>query len=170
MHRIGGFAMRLEPAGIEWQVINDGVMGGLSRSEWSADAAGLHFRGILSTANGGGFASIRCALPAPLRGIHCLALSLTGDGRRYQVRLRESDAPDAVAWRAMFATTAGRQSIELGVGAFEPVIRGRHVELAGGLAQRTFRHIGFMLASHQEGPFALSIHQIEISYSQGRDG
>jgi monofunctional biosynthetic peptidoglycan transglycosylase len=160
--------MRLDPAGIGWQVINDGVMGGLSRSAWRADAGGLHFHGTLSTANAGGFASVRGALAAPLSGIDRLVVDVTGDGRRYQLRLRESSEPDAVAWRAFFDTTGARESIELAAGAFEPVIRGRRVAVDGGLAQRTFHHIGFMLTSQQEGPFALSVHQIDIPDSQGR--
>jgi len=161
--------MRLDPAGIEWQVINDGVMGGLSHSAWRADASGLHFHGTLSTANAGGFASVRGALAAPLSGIDRLVVDVTGDGRRYQLRLRESSESDAVAWRAFFDTTGTRESIELTAGAFEPVIRGRRIAVGGGLAQRTFRHIGFMLTSQREGPFALSVHEIEIPDSQGRN-
>jgi len=162
--------VRLDLAGIDWQVINDGVMGGLSRSAWSVDGGGLHFRGTLSTANGGGFASVRGALAAPLGGFEYLALTITGDGQRYQLRLRESGAADAVAWRAIFETGGDRQSIRLAAEEFEPVFRGRHVATDGGLAARRFRHIGFMLASHREGSFALSVHHIEIGERQDGDG
>lgn len=160
--------MQLDLAGIDWQIINDGVMGGLSRSAWRLDDSGLHFQGALSTANGGGFASIRGALPAPLTGLRGIGLTVSGDGRQYQLRLRETGAADGVAWRACFDTAGSGQSIELTAGAFEPVIRGRRVALDGGLAQRSFHHIGFMLTSRRDGPFALSVHHIEIISPQAR--
>jgi monofunctional biosynthetic peptidoglycan transglycosylase len=160
--------MRLDLAGIEWQIINDGVMGGLSRSAWRLDGSGLHFQGTLSTANGGGFASIRGALPTPLTGFSAIGLTVSGDGRQYQLRLRETGAADGVAWRACFDAPGIRQSVELAAGAFEPVIRGRRVVVDGGLTQRSFHHIGFMLTSRQDGPFALTVHDIAIIDPQAR--
>jgi monofunctional biosynthetic peptidoglycan transglycosylase len=155
--------MRLDPAHIAWQVINDGVMGGRSRSAFSLDAEGLHFSGTLSTAFGGGFASIRGALPRPLGSFSGFRLDLHGDGRRYQLRLRESEDADAVAWRAFFDTSGIRETIVLPTAAFEPVIRGRRVVALPGLGDREPRYIGFMLTSRQEGPFGLSVHGIETT-------
>ena len=160
--------MRLDLAGIEWQIINDGVMGGLSRSAWRVDGGRLHFQGTLSTANGGGFASIRGALPAPLTVFSGIGLTVSGDGRQYQLRLRETGAADGVAWRACFEAPDSRQSIELAAGAFEPVIRGRRVVEDGGVAQRSFHHIGFMLTSRQDGPFALTVHDLTLIKPQDR--
>jgi monofunctional biosynthetic peptidoglycan transglycosylase len=162
--------MRLDLATMAWQIINDGVMGGLSRSACSVDASGLHFHGFLSTANGGGFASVRAALAAPIGYIAGVRMSVTGDEGQYQLRLRETGEPDTPAWRALFRTRGGPDSIEIAARQFEPVIRGRRVELDPGLEQRKIRHIGFMLTSRREGPFALSIHDVEISILQDRDG
>ena len=156
--------MRLDPAQIAWQVINDGVMGGRSRSSFSLDEGGLHFSGMLSTAFGGGFASIRGALPRPLAGFTGFRLDLHGDGRRYQLRLRESADSDAVAWRASFDTSGVREVITLPTALFEPVIRGRRVVALPGLGDREPLHIGFMLTSQQEGPFELTVHAIEVEH------
>jgi NADH dehydrogenase [ubiquinone] 1 alpha subcomplex assembly factor 1 len=153
--------MQLELVKIEWHIINDAVMGGLSRSVFSLDAAGLHFGGSLSTAHGGGFASIRGSLNAPLDRFTGIRLSLTGDGRSYQLRLRETDDPGDIAWRASFATHGARETITLGASDFEPVFRGRRVEALPGLADRAMHHVGLMLASRQEGAFALTVHSIE---------
>ena len=153
--------MQLEPDRIDWQIINDGVMGGLSSSAFSLDSQGLHFRGSLSTANGGGFASIRGCLPVPLQRIAGIRLSLTGDGRRYQLRLRETANSGDIAWRASFDTSGARQDITLATRDFEPVFRGRRIEALPGLADRAMRYLGFMLASQREGAFALSVHAVE---------
>jgi hypothetical protein len=153
--------MQLELARIDWQIINDGVMGGLSRSTFSLDDKGLHFRGSLSTANAGGFASIRGGLATPLAPCDGIQLSLTGDGRRYQLRLRETDASGDIAWRACFDTGSARATITLATRDFEPVFRGRRIDVLPGLADREINYIGFMLASRHEGAFALSIHSIE---------
>lgn len=152
--------MWLDPGQIDWQVINDGVMGGRSRSSVSLDEQGLHFRGMLSTAFGGGFASIRGRLPRPLGPFAAFRLELLGDGRRYQLRLRESSRSEDVAWRAFFDTSGAQETIILAAGDFEPVIRGRRIEALPGLNDRELRYIGFMLTSEQEGEFGLSVKSI----------
>lgn len=45
--------------GATWQVVNDGVMGGVSKSTKSINANSLVFKGTVSLENNGGFASIR---------------------------------------------------------------------------------------------------------------
>jgi NADH dehydrogenase [ubiquinone] 1 alpha subcomplex assembly factor 1 len=154
--------MRLDPATIDWRPINDGVMGGQSRSGCSLDGAGLHFQGLLSTANGGGFASIRGRVVPTLDGVAGVRLEVTGDGRRYQIRLRESEAPHDVAWRAVFDTTGTRQTVVLTPANFQPVIRGRRIDGLSGISGRRLQFIGFMLTSKEEGAFRLSIHEIAI--------
>jgi len=48
-----------------WTAVNDGVMGGVSRGGAKLVDGSLHFRGILSLDNNGGFSSIaRAALAA----------------------------------------------------------------------------------------------------------
>lgn len=154
--------MRLDLTAIDWQPINDGVMGGRSRSDCAMDGADLRFQGVLSTANSGGFASIRGRVVPPIDPFASIRLRVTGDGRRYQVRLRESGDPDDVAWRALFETTGERQTVVLTAADFEPVIRGRRIAGLGGLSGRRAQFIGFMLTSKEEGAFSLSIHEIEI--------
>jgi len=154
--------MQLDLAQLDWSVINDGVMGGCSRSAACVERDGLKFEGILSTENGGGFASIRAALPFAVPGFVGVRLSVTGDGRAYQFRLRETDNAEAVAWRATFATDRGRQQLEFSCDAFEPVVRGRVVMALPGLTERPVRFVGFMLTSTQPGPFAPTVPDLRI--------
>lgn len=154
--------MQLDLAAIDWQIINDGVMGGLSRSRFVVSDQGLIFEGSLSTANRGGFASIRGRLPAPAAQISGFCLQVSGDGRRYQLRLRESSDPDNIAWRAFFASGANVREVSLGLDDFEPVIRGRRVEVLPRLVDRPVNYIGVMLTSKQSGPFQLRVHRIDV--------
>lgn len=160
----------LDPRRIAWQIINDGVMGGLSQGRIEADAAGICFSGTLSTANGGGFASCRGpvpGLPLPLAG---LRITVSGDGRRYQLRLRDSDDADAIAWRALFDTGPEPVAVELRPHDFEAVIRGRKLVALPPLSQRDISIMGFMLASREPGPFRLCVHAIEWWGDDGSGG
>jgi len=143
-----------------WRVINDTVMGGVSRSEILPARQGLLFRGQLSTENNGGFASIRCRFEHDFAGIEVFRLVVCGDGRRYQFRLRSNDLPDGIAWRSSFGTDGMVQVIDLPVAAFDPVIRGRLIADAAPLDTANVRWLGFMLADRKPGSFELKVHTI----------
>ena len=155
--------MRLELEANRWHVINDNVMGGLSRSEVQPLEPRLLFRGQLSLENNGGFASIRCRFGQSFADVTAFHLVVRGDGRRYQFRLRADESSDSIAWRAAFSTDGSVQHIELALADFEPVIRGRQVKNAGALNPADIRLLGFMLADRQSGPFRLEVHAIETS-------
>jgi len=154
--------VRLDPTLLDWRVIDDVVMGGRSCGRVVGGARNIVFSGNLSTDNNGGFSSIRCALPRPLRRFDTVRLRLKGDGRRYQLRMRDSDAPDAPAWRAFFETHGNVQDIVLGAGDFEAVNRGRRVEVLPGLRSRALRFVGLMLTAGDEGPFMLELESLEL--------
>jgi NADH dehydrogenase [ubiquinone] 1 alpha subcomplex assembly factor 1 len=80
--------------GMDWQVVNDGVMGGLSEGKLTPNQAGtMTFSGMLSLENNGGFSTFRSGdLKLDLSRHLGLLLRVKGDGRTYQVRL----ATDAV--------------------------------------------------------------------------
>ena len=161
--------MRLDPGTRQWQIINDGVMGGLSRSTVRCGDDGVLFSGTLSTANNGGFASIRSRLQRPVRGLRQVRLCYSGDGLRYQLRLRDSEDASSAAWRACFDTGAERRTIVLHAADFEPVVRGRRVVVLPGLAERQLCFVGLMLTRDQPGPFALTVHSIELVGDESPD-
>lgn len=144
-----------------WHVINDGVMGGGSRSEVLPLEPRLLFRGEISLANNGGFASIRCRFADDFSSAAGFRLAVRGDGRRYQFRLRADEAPGSLTWRAEFATTGDLQLIGLELKDFVPVFRGQVVQTAGALNAADIHLLGFMLADRQPGPFRLEVHSIE---------
>lgn len=149
--------------GVRWSVVNDGVMGGISRSAIrSTDAGTAVFSGTLSLENNGGFASVRMSTGGlDLTGRHGFLLRVRGDGRTYQLRLRNEDDWDGPAYRASFPTTAGEWTeIRLPFADFEPTWRGRVLGDAPPLDPARIRQIGFLLADKRPGPFSLEIDRL----------
>jgi hypothetical protein len=147
----------------DWAVVNDGVMGGLSSSEFVDSGAGFAvFRGELSLDNNGGFASVRGVVPiGALESHRGLALRVRGDGRSYQVRLRTNQQFDGVAYMAEFPTRAGAwQTIEIPFEAFEATYRGRKPRGAPDLVPGQIRQLGLLIGDKVEGPFRLDVEWI----------
>ncbi|KAG6419282.1 hypothetical protein SASPL_121498 [Salvia splendens] len=97
---------------LPWGALDDVVMGGVSASGFEIDPSGGEngrpagiFRGFVSTANNGGFASIRTknfSIPEDLSAYDGLELRIKGDGRRYKFMLRTSRDWDTVAYTTGF--------------------------------------------------------------------
>lgn len=148
-----------------WEIINDGVMGGLSRSRMdiTGNKTAL-FQGEVSLENNGGFASVR-TLPRDfnLEGYTGLMLVFRGDGKTYRLRLRTDDTHEGIAYQSGFETVQGKWvTLYLPFDEFIPFFRGHTVEEAPPLDLSLVRRIGFMIAEGQEGPFRLEIKEIGI--------
>ncbi|MEM6713441.1 MAG: CIA30 family protein [Cyanobacteria bacterium P01_C01_bin.147] len=84
-----------------WGAVDDVVMGGVSASGMSLLSGFARFSGTVSTANSGGFASVRTRNfepPFNLQGWQGVRLVLRGDGQRYKVILRNSNSWDSRAY------------------------------------------------------------------------
>lgn len=143
-----------------WSAVDDVVMGGVSSSHMLATADGTAlFSGTVSLESGGGFASA-CSTSAPrdLVGATELVLRARGDGQRYQLRLRTTDARDGVSYLAPLELEAGGwHDLTLPPAAFSPSWRGRTVAGARALALEDVRSFGFLIADRQAGEFALEV-------------
>jgi NADH dehydrogenase [ubiquinone] 1 alpha subcomplex assembly factor 1 len=148
-----------------WRPIDDGVMGGLSRSQLRHDPNGhAVFAGRVSLGNAGGFASVRCQ-PTELgrEGVTAYLLEVRGDGKRYKLNLRTDDGFDGVNYQARFDPPAGRWTTCRLAGAdFLATWRGKPVPDAGPLDASRVRRLGLMIADRQEGPFELTIRSIAV--------
>lgn len=162
--------MPLDPNSLDWRITNDGVMGGQSSSRASASSGALRFEGSLSLENNGGFASVLGEMETPLRRFYGVRLTVAGDGRRYQLRLRETRENSDVAWRAAFEAGTSPRRITLLPEAFEPVIRGEKVIGARPLAETPVNHLGFMLLRGEPGPFHLEVRDIEFLHRAEENG
>lgn len=148
---------------LDWQIVNDTVMGGVSRSQVGRESDGhLIFTGHVSLENNGGFASVRSA-PSTLglAGTTALQVRLRGDGKRYKLTARTDDGFDGPNYQAAISTQAGEwQTVEVPMTTFVPSFRGRRVTGAPPLAGERIRSLGFLISDQQAGPFRLEVASI----------
>lgn len=151
----------------QWRIVNDGVMGGRSRSSVARIEDGYRFSGYLSLENNGGFASTRVR-PATtdLSKADGLRLRVRGDGRTYQIRIRMNGRRDGVAYAVEFSTREG-QWIEWSIPfeVFQPTWRGRLVRDAPTLDPARIQQLTFMIADGQQATFQLDINTV-IGYTR----
>jgi len=144
----------------KWQVVNDGVMGGLSKSSMSLTEEGHgKFKGQISLANNGGFASVRL-----LTGIQIqphqnqIVLKVKGDGKPYQFRLKGSKS-QRESYVQEFETNGAWQSITLELSKFAPQFRGRKLDYPN-FNFSTIEEVRFLIANKKEEEFTLLIDSI----------
>ena len=161
-----GDAARIPATSLTWVVVNDGVMGGVSRGRVGREAGEgvLRFEGVLSLANNGGFASIRSVGigALALERAEALMIRVRGDGRRYQLRAYGDGRfrGREVAFVGEFDTVVDTW-IEVRVPIREMQPRFRGVALQGPpLEAASIRGLGLMLADKREGPFAIEVEWI----------
>ncbi|MFN3199531.1 MAG: CIA30 family protein [Bradymonadia bacterium] len=152
-------------AELDWTVVNDTVMGGVSTSSVVMNDGVLHFTGKLSLEQNGGFTSIRSQpLALPLANARALRITVRGDGRRYDLTLRRSDVPlRAGSYRVKIPTTEKATTLEIPLSDFRPSSFGRAVHGAPALdaVPERIESIGFLLADKNPGPFRLEVLSIE---------
>ncbi|KAM5587899.1 protein HIGH CHLOROPHYLL FLUORESCENCE PHENOTYPE 173, chloroplastic [Rosa sericea] len=123
---------------LTWGALDDVVMGGVSQSTFLIDPNGSEnggptglFKGVVSTANNGGFTSIRTknlSTPEDLSAYDGLELRLKGDGRRYKLIVRTSGDWDTVGYTAGFDTVKDQwQTVRLPFSSLRPIFRAKTV-------------------------------------------
>jgi monofunctional biosynthetic peptidoglycan transglycosylase len=148
----------------DWIIVNDGVMGGLSHSKigLSGDGAAV-FQGAVSLENNGGFSSTRTVPRAyGLDDYEGVVLSVKGDGKKYQFRIRTNDRFDGISYRCHFETEAGKWiTVRVPFEECIPVFRGRVLNDVGPVSPKQIQQIGFLISDKQEGEFKLEIKWIK---------
>lgn len=147
-----------------WLIINDGVMGGTSKSEIVfTDNGTAIFKGTVSLENNGGFASTRSKSRLyGLSGYTGLFLRVKGDGKKYQLRLRTDKRFDWISYRYIFETEPDIwTTCRAPFSEFTPVFRGRILEDVSPRFPGQIQQIGFLIANKQSGAFHLEIEWIK---------
>jgi hypothetical protein len=139
----------------DFQVINDDVMGGQSRSRLLRTATGLLFEGDVSLANGGGFASFRAPLRLP-PDVATIQIAVRGDDRRYRFVLRTDEGSGAAQYQAPFVAPRAWTTLRLVPGNFVARFRGRQV-LAPPLRLADVLAFGLLISEGQCGPFRVEL-------------
>ncbi len=151
-----------------WQIVNDSVMGGISRSTLELHDKGYAlFSGSVSLENNGGFASVRtqARAPADLSEFEGLSVRVLGDGKIYSLRLKtvKNGRIARYSFETRFDTVHGEwQTHKLPFSEFKPVFRGRDVSGNPELNTDSIIELGFMIKDGQDGPFSLGVHSISV--------
>lgn len=149
-----------------WQIVNDSVMGGISRSSLQVQEDGFAvFSGTVSLENNGGFASVRTQArnPADLSSFEGLSVKVLGDGKTYCLRIKtiKDGRITRYAYEARFTTSEGQwETHYLPFSSFKPVFRGFSVPGNPTLNRDAIIEIGFMIRDSQEGPFRLGVSEL----------
>lgn len=157
-----------------WGALDDVVMGGVSQSGMQWGTSSARFVGNVSTANSGGFASVRTrnfAPPLDLSGYAGIELRLKGDGNRYKFMLRSDIGWDSVAYSYSFDTTPDTwMTVQIPFSELVPVFRAktvrdaqldRHQIYAMQLMLSKFEYDGNLNPHFQPGEFQLEIATIQ---------
>ena len=146
----------------EWRIVNDGVMGGISKSSLVlTDAGHGQFSGHVSLANNGGFASIQLNTTVKLaEEKKFIVLRVKGDGKRYEFRLK-SEILQSESYVHQFATSGEWENLKLAISEFYPQFRGRKLNLPN-FEFKSIEQLSFLIANKQEEDFKLLIDWIGL--------
>lgn len=145
-----------------WQVVNDGVMGGTSRSKFYLNSEGHGcFDGTVSLENNGGFCSVRYEFTRIALDINkIICLRIKGDGKDYQFRVKTKKS-DAHSYIYPFRTSGEWQNIEIPVTEFYPSFRGRKLDIPN-YDGSNLEEIAFLIGNKKEENFQLLLDRIEV--------
>jgi hypothetical protein len=146
----------------EWRIVNDGVMGGVSKSTLLlTDAGHGQFSGHVSLANNGGFASIQLNktinIPEEKKFI---LLRVKGDGKSYEFRLK-GDSSQYESYVHPFTTTGEWENIKLPISEFYPQFRGRKLNIPN-FNFKSIEELSFLISNKKEEDFKLLIDWIGL--------
>ena len=158
-----------------WGALDDVVMGGVSQSSIRFGDGLADFSGQVSTANSGGFASVRTRNLEPaldLSQYEGVALRVRGDGQRYKFMLRTEANWDGVAYCFSFDTVADEWiTVRIPFTALVAVFRARTVPdrpvdpsqvCAWQLMLSKFEYDGALNPRFTAGAFQLQVASIQV--------
>lgn len=149
-----------------WQIVNDDVMGGVSRSTFtmSTNRTAL-FCGVVSLENNGGFASVRSQpRRQDLSVFNAFSIRVRGDGRTYKFTARTETGFDSVLYQTNFTTKAGEWTEHrFAFADLTPTFRGRVLTDAPKFNAAQAASVGFLIADKQAGPFKLEVESIKAA-------
>lgn len=146
----------------EWRIVNDGVMGGVSKSSLGLTVLGYgQFFGHVSLANNGGFASIQLNQSIKLTDeIKYVLLRVKGDGKAYEFRLK-SQLSQPESYVHQFITTGDWEIIKLPINDFYPQYFGRKLNRPN-FNFSSIAQLSFLISNKQEEDFRLLIDWIGL--------
>ena len=148
-------------APMNWFVVNDGVMGGVSSSTVKLSNGLLVFAGQVRLENNGGFASVRSnGFEQDLSEFSGIGLRIRGDGKMYALNVRTSSLGN-VMYQSEFQTKAGEWTeLRLPFSELRPTRFGQ--TLRGNLLEKDrIESFGFIIANKRNESFKLEVDWIK---------
>ena len=147
-----------------WVIVNDDVMGGLSSCEMNIDNNGNGvFEGQISTANNGGFSSIRLNLDKiDVKEGAYFQIRLKGDNKEYQFRIK-TNRRDYYSFVIPFKTSGEWETITIPLKEMYPSFRGRKLDM-NNFSDDYFEQITFLVGNKKNERFKLTIDSIGLYY------
>lgn len=149
----------------QWYIVNDVVMGGLSKSNMVLNNDGTAtFKGDVSLENNGGFASVRAPInPMPQKDFKGVMIRVKGDGNMYSVRFRTNNNFDGYAYQAKITTNKDNWiEFKIPFADFKPTFRGYTLSNKPVLESKDIAQIGLLIADKQSGNFKITIDWIKF--------
>lgn len=146
----------------KWYIVNDDVMGGVSTSKIKINKEGhAVFSGRVSTANNGGFASVRYRFD-PISTIGCakILLRVKGDEKPYQLRVKSS-ASDYYSYVCSFETSKDWELIEVNLKDMYPSFRGMKLPM-GNFDETSIEELSILIGNKKDESFELFIDHIKL--------
>lgn len=146
----------------QWYIVNDGVMGGLSKGTFSLSENGHGvFEGKISLDNNGGFSSVRHRFsPVMIEGRSKAIIRLRGDGKDYQFRVKASNR-DYHSYVYQFSTSGDWEEIVIPLEEMYPSFRGRRISMDN-FSSESFEELTFLIGNKKRETFKLEIDRIEL--------
>ncbi len=145
-----------------WYVVDDGVMGGLSRGELTInDSGNCLFKGYVTTENNGGFSSIRYAFNnKSVSEFNHIILKLKGDGKSYQFRIKDNSR-QRYSYIATFNTSGDWETVKIPLSSFYPGYRGYKLNKPN-FPGEVMEEIAILIGNKVKESFVLEIDKIYL--------
>jgi len=145
----------------DWQVVDDVVMGGRSDGSFNIDEHGNGvFQGKVSLENNGGFSSLRHSIKAKVGTNTKVKITLKGDGKSYQFRIKPS-LYDRHSYISEFQTTGDWQEVVIPLATMYPAFRGRKLAIPN-FNYDQISELAFLIGNKKPETFRLEISKIEL--------
>ena len=161
------FAFTRADSAMEWQSVNDGVMGGVSEGKFKTTERKktLEFFGKLSLENNGGFASVRQQRPKSLgwRKATRWSPKSVATGGIIHLNLHIGEPLTAFSYRATVQAKKNEWiEVKVPLGQVRGDLVRQGLEDAGPVNPKEVNAVGFMLSDKKAGAFKMEIESIKV--------
>lgn len=148
----------------QWQIVNDGVMGGLSSSNAIVKDDKIVFSGNVSLENNGGFASLR----SPVKDYNFekfsgIEIKIKGDGKRYSMSMKETTYFNGYFYTISFETKRDEWiDVQIPFDKFKLYYFGKETNSSKKIPLNNIKEISLLIGDKQAGEFKAEIEYLKL--------